>query len=118
MLFMVKFHVKQPDKMTQAELYDLWIKEGEAALIGKKGGVIKELYKVSGLKQVVAILDVPSHHDLDMTLASLPFNKESGLLDVEITPIHPYEEYYHDMKKAVMQIHVYSSDILGKGAIA
>jgi len=115
---MIRFHVKQPDKMTQAELYYLWIKEGDAALTAKKGGVIKELYKVSGLKQVIAILDVPSHHDLDMTLASLPFNKESGLLDVEITPIHPYEEYYHDMKKAVVQIQAYPSDIVRKRAIA
>jgi muconolactone delta-isomerase len=86
--------------MTQTELYTLWIKEGEAALAAKKQGMIKELYKVSGLRQVVAILDAPSSHDLDMALAGLPFNKESGLLDAEITPIHPYEEYYQDMKKA------------------
>ncbi|MBI2185074.1 MAG: MIase like protein, partial [Thaumarchaeota archaeon] len=55
-----------------------------------------------GLRQVLAIVDVPSNRDLDNALSGLPIIKEHGhSVELEILPIHPYEEYYEDMKKVL-----------------
>jgi muconolactone delta-isomerase len=102
MLFFIKLTVHQPSNMTQKDVYNVWLKEAEVAIGAKQSGVIKGLYKVSGLRQVLVILDVQSHRDLDRILSRAPLVKEIGHgVELEILPIYPYEEFAEDMKKAV-----------------
>lgn len=100
MLFLLWFKVKQPENVSQKQLMEIWKKEAEAALSAVKAGKIKGLYKVSGKREVVAIIDVNSHEELDEILETLPIMKELGhSVTVEVTPIHPYENFYELMKK-------------------
>lgn len=79
---------------------EIWTKEAEAALSAVKGGKIKGLYKVSGKREVVAILDVSSHEELDEILETLPITRELGhSVNVDVFPIHPYDNFYELMKK-------------------
>lgn len=100
MLFLLWFKVEQPVQLTQKQLMEIWKKEAEAALSAVKAGVVKGLYKVSGKREVVAIVEVKSHEELDQILETLPIMKEMGhSVHVEVHAIHPYENFYELMKK-------------------
>ncbi|MDT7876312.1 MAG: muconolactone Delta-isomerase family protein [Sulfolobaceae archaeon] len=100
MLFLLWFKVKQPEKLSQKELMEIWKREAEAALSAVKAGKIKGLYKVSGRREVVAIVDVNSHEELDEILETLPIMRELGhSVTVDVHAIHPYENFYELMKK-------------------
>jgi len=100
MLFLLWFKVSQPIQFTQKQLMEIWKKEAEAALSAVKAGKIKGLYKVSGKREVVAIVDVNSHEELDQILETLPITKEMGhSVSVEVHAIHPYENFYELMMK-------------------
>ncbi|ACP39168.1 muconolactone Delta-isomerase [Saccharolobus islandicus] len=100
MLFLLWFKIKQPTNITQKQLMEIWKREAEAAMPAVKAGKIKGLYKVTGRREVVAIIDVNSHEELDEILETLPIVKELGhSLTIEVTGIHPYENFYELMKK-------------------
>ncbi|MCG3108315.1 hypothetical protein L3N51_00596 [Metallosphaera sp. J1] len=100
MLYLVWFKIRQPKSLTQRHLMQIWQREAEAALPALKQGVIKGLWKVSGKREVVAVLDVNSHEQLDEILENLPIMKEMGYgVDIEVYPIHPYENFYELVKK-------------------
>jgi len=100
MLFLLWFKVSQPIQFTQKQLMEIWKKEAEAALSAVKASKIKGLYKVSGKREVVAIVDVNSHEELDQILETLPITKEMGhSVSVEVHAIHPYENFYELIKK-------------------
>ncbi len=102
MLFLLWFKVKQPESLNQKQLMEIWKREAEAALPAVKAGKIKGLYKVSGRREVVAIIDVNSHEELDETLETLPIMRELGhSVTVDVVAIHPYENFYELMKKLI-----------------
>jgi muconolactone delta-isomerase len=84
------------------ELWDEWEKEVDAAQGALKAGKIKDLYKVSGQRRVVGILDVESHEELDrIVMAGLPM---AHMLDFEeIVPIREYAEFADDVRKRWQQ---------------
>lgn len=103
MLFLLWFKVKQPEGLSQKQLMEIWKREAEAALPAVKTGKIKGLYKVSGRREVVAIVDVNSHQEIDQILENLPIIKELGhSVNVEIHAIHPYEDFYELIKKILL----------------
>jgi muconolactone delta-isomerase len=100
MLFLLWFKVAQPTNFNQKQLMEIWKKEAEAALEAVKAGKVKGLYKVTGKREVVAIIDVNSHEELDQILENLPIMKELGhSVSIEVHAIHPYENFYELMKK-------------------
>lgn len=100
MLYLLWFKVRQPESLNQKQLMEIWKKEAEAALPAVKVGKIKGLWKVSGKREVVAILDANSHEEIDEILETLPIMRELGhSVTVEVYPIHPYENFYELMKK-------------------
>lgn len=102
MLFLLWFKIKQPESISQKQLMEIWKREAEAALPAVKAGKIKGLWKVSGKREVVAILEANSHEEIDETLENLPIVKELGhSVTVDVYPIHPYENFYELMKKLI-----------------
>jgi Muconolactone delta-isomerase len=102
MLFLLWFKVKQPESISQKKLMEVWNGEAEAALEAVKAGKVKALYKVSGKREVVAIIDVNSHEELDEILENLPIIRELGhSVTIEVNPIHPYEKFHELMKKVI-----------------
>jgi muconolactone delta-isomerase len=100
MLFLLWFKVRQPERLSQQQLMEIWQREADAALAGVRAGKVKALYKVSGKREVVAVLEVGSHEELDAILEGTPLMKELGpWVDVDVYPIHPYENFRELIRK-------------------
>ncbi|HXV92071.1 MAG TPA: muconolactone Delta-isomerase family protein [Pseudonocardia sp.] len=84
--------------LTLDELWDEWEKEADAAQGAMSGGKIKTLYKVSGQRRVVGILDLESHDELDrIVMAGLPL--ANRLTFEEIVPVREYAGFADDLRK-------------------
>jgi muconolactone delta-isomerase len=69
--------------MSQEELWEAWEEEAEAALAAKEAGTVVGLYKVSGQRRVLAVLDVESHDELDrIWMGALPMARYLELKEV------------------------------------
>jgi muconolactone D-isomerase len=84
--------------MSADELWDLWEKEVDAAEGALKAGKIKHLYKVSGQRRVLGVIDAESHDELDaIIMAGLPM---SHVLEwEEIVPVREYTAFGADVRK-------------------
>jgi muconolactone delta-isomerase len=84
------------------ELWDEWEKEVDAAQGALEAGKIKHLFKVSGQRRVVGVLDVESHEELDrIVMAGLPM---AHMLNFEeIVPIREYSDFADDVRKRWQQ---------------
>jgi muconolactone D-isomerase len=96
MLFFFKVRV-EPKEMSLDELWNVWEKETEAALGDKDSGRIVAIYKVSGQRRVIGILDVESHDELDrIFMAALPM--AHYLEFEEILPLRAYQDFANDVR--------------------
>ncbi len=69
-----------PKGMSQDELWEAWEEEANAALAAKEAGKVVGLYKVSGQRRVLAVLDVEDHDELDQIwMAGLPMARHLEL---------------------------------------
>src|SRR5918912_3903967 len=99
MLFFVRFDVKQPENVTNADLVAIWKREAEAALGAMDAGAVKHLWKVSGERVVLAVIDLPTAEDLDRALAGLPIIREMGPgVTTTTLPIYEYRTFAEDLE--------------------
>jgi len=97
MLFFVKVRV-DPKGMSLDDLWNLWEKEAEGAKGAMKAGKVVALYKVSGQRRVIGILNMDSHDELDKVLmAGLPM--AHYLEFEEVLPVREYESFADDLKR-------------------
>ena len=98
MQFIVRFEVRQPENVSNAELVAIWKREAAAALGAMEAGAIKHAWKVAGQRVVIGVVEVPSHEDLDRALAGLPIIRElgSGVI-TEALPIYDYTTFASDL---------------------
>ena len=97
MLFFFKVRV-EPKELSLDQLWNIWEKEADAAMQAKAAGKVVALYKVSGQRRVVGIIDVESHDELDrIMMAALPMAHH--LEFEEILPVRTYESFADDVKR-------------------
>ncbi len=102
MLFFVRFDVHQPEGMSSRELVEIWDREADAALGAMEAGAVKHLWKVSGQRVVLGVLDMPDAETVDRALAGLPIITEmGGSVDTEVLPIYDYATFAADLKEAL-----------------
>ena len=100
MLYFLDFRVEYPATMSQKELFDIWSREGDAAIGAKEAGVVVDLWKCVGSRRVIAIVDVDGPDVLDQILLDLPIMKEHGQhVQVDVVPLRRYEEFVADVKE-------------------
>ena len=100
MQFLVRFEVKQPANVSNAELVAIWQREAAAALGAMEAGVVRHLWKVAGQRVVFGVVDLPSPEDLDRALGSLPIVRELGAgVTTEALPIYEYTTYAEDLNR-------------------
>lgn len=69
---------------------------------GNRAGKVVGLYKVSGQRRVLGILDVESHDELDRILmAGLPM--AHNLTMAEVLPVREYTAFAEDVKRRWQQ---------------
>lgn len=101
MLVFVDFRV-DPKDMSLDELWEAWDAEADAALGAIEAGKVVGLYKVSGQRRVLGILDVESHDELDRILmAGLPM--AHNLTMAEVLPVREYTAFAEDVKRRWQQ---------------
>jgi len=99
MLFHLDFQVGYSADMTQNDLFDIWTEEASAALGAKEAGVVVDLWKVVGERNVIAIVNVESHEMLDQILLDLPIMRRMGQhVQVNVRAIRTYEGFASDVK--------------------
>lgn len=99
MLFHLDFDVQYGGDMTQQDLFRIWAEEAEVALGAKKAGAVVDLWKVVGMRRVVAIVNVDSPDTLDQILFDLPIMKKMGqYVDVTVSALRRYEDFAADVK--------------------
>jgi muconolactone delta-isomerase len=102
MLFFVRFDVRQPDALPNADLVETWKREATAALGAVEAGAVKHLWKVAGQRVVLAVIDLPSGEDLDRALGGLPIIREmGGGVHTEAMPIYDYATFAADLEAGV-----------------
>jgi muconolactone delta-isomerase len=102
MQFIVRFEVKQPANVTNPELVAIWQREAVAALAAIDAGAVKHLWKVSGQRVVIAVVEVDSHEALDRALGGLPIFRELGAgVSTEALPIYDYSIFAEDLNQGV-----------------
>ena len=98
MLFFVRFDITQPANVSNSEIVGIWQREAAAALGAVEAGAVKHLWKVSGQRVVLAVIDLPSAEDLDRALAGLPIVREMGPgVKTEALPIYDYATFAEDL---------------------
>ena len=102
MLFFIRFDIQQPATMSNRELVEIWDREADAALGAVDAGAVPHLWKVSGQRVVIGILDLPDAESVDRALAGLPIVQEmGGGVKTEVLPIYDYHTFAADLKEAV-----------------
>jgi muconolactone delta-isomerase len=96
-LVFVDFRVN-PKEWSLNEMWDEWERETEAALEAVEAGKIVAIYKVSGQRRVLAVLDVESTDELDqIIMAGLPI--AHNLEIAEILPVREYAAFAEDVRQ-------------------
>jgi muconolactone delta-isomerase len=100
MQFFVRFYVQQPTDMSNQELLEIWDREADAALGALDAGALAHLWKVSGQRVVVGVMEMPDAESVDRALAGLPIIKEmGGAVKTEVLPIYEYRTFAGDLKE-------------------
>ena len=98
MQFLVRFNVKQPATVSNAELVAIWRREAEAAMGAMEAGAVKHLWKVAGQRVVIGVLELDSAEDVDRALGGLPVFREMGAgVVTEALPIYDYTTFAEDL---------------------
>lgn len=97
MLFFVKVRVNIEAFSSMDELWDAWEPETEAALSAKEAGKVVGIYKVSGQRRALLILDADSNDELDQILmAGLPMGHHLEM--EEVLPVRDYADFAADIR--------------------
>ena len=104
MQFLVRFDVHQPEDMSNRELLEIWDREADAALGAMDAGALTHLWKVSGQRVVVGVLELPDAESVDRALAGLPIITEmGGSVETEVLPIYEYRTFAADLKEQLKE---------------
>jgi muconolactone delta-isomerase len=102
MLFFVRFDIKQPSTLSNADLVGIWQREAVAAQGARDAGAVLHLWKVAGQRVVLAVVDLPSVEELDRALGGLPIIREMGDgIHTEAFPIYDYATFAEDLAAGV-----------------
>jgi muconolactone D-isomerase len=72
MLVMMTADLSKPEGLSNKDFFEIWRQESVAAIEAVKAGAIKNIWKVAGEYQIIAVLDVDSGDQIDEILHSLP----------------------------------------------
>jgi muconolactone D-isomerase len=87
-----------PEGLTLDELWEVWEEETKAALGAMEAGKIVALYKVSGQRRVIGVLDAESTDELDqIIMAGLPMAEY--LTFEQVLPVREYASFAEGIRR-------------------
>jgi len=99
----IMLHVKlvKPESASNKEFFEVWQQESDAVLAAVKAGAIKNVWKVAGKYEVMAVLEVENADQMDEALHSLPVwrNGYAHIVpEITWTPLRSYENWAEQLK--------------------
>ena len=99
----VMMHAKlaKPEGASNKEFFEVWRQESVAAMEAVKAGAIKNIWKVAGKYEVIAVLEVDDGDQLDDIVHSLPIWRLGYahiVPEVNWTPLRPYANWAEQLK--------------------
>jgi muconolactone delta-isomerase len=91
----------KPESASNKEFFEIWYKESVAAIEALKQGAIKNIWKVAGKYEVVAVMEVESGDDLDAIVHSLPIWKLGYahiVPEISWIPLRSYQNWSNQLK--------------------
>lgn len=87
--------LRKPDRMSHQEFFGVWKQETEAVLAARDAGVIKQVWKVPGRYEVIAVVEIASVDQIDPMTHSLPFFKlgYDYAVDFQWTLLGSYDDW-------------------------
>mgnify|MGYP002629615003 CR=1 FL=1 len=88
--------IAKPESASNAEFFEVWRKESVAAIEALNAGAIKNIWKVAGKYEVIAVMEVNSGADMDAIIHSLPIwtlGYAHMVPEVNWTPLHAYANW-------------------------
>ena len=92
----------KPESLSNEEFFEIWRQESVAALEAVKAGAIKSIWKVAGVYQVLAVVDVDSGDQIDEIVHNLPIWKLGYahiVPEITWTPLRSYENWGEQLKE-------------------
>jgi muconolactone D-isomerase len=87
-----------PKGLSLDELWEVWEEETKAALGAMEAGKIVALYKVSGQRRVIGVLDAESTDELDqIIMAGLPMAEY--LTFEQVLPVREYASFAEGIRR-------------------
>lgn len=87
-----------PKGLSLDELWEVWEEETKAALGAMEAGKIVALYKVSGQRRVIGVLDAESTDELDqIIMAGLPMDEY--LTFEQVLPVREYASFAEGIRR-------------------
>jgi muconolactone delta-isomerase len=94
--------LEKPAETDNKEFFEVWRQESVAALEAVKAGAIKNIWKVAGKFEVIAVLEINAGDDLDAAVHSLPIWKLGYAhiaKDISWTILRPYANWAEQLKE-------------------
>ncbi len=86
----------KPESLSNKAFFEVWRQESVAVLEALKQGAIKNVWKVAGKYEVVAVMEVDSGDDMDAIVHGLPIWKQGYahiVPEVNWIPLRSYENW-------------------------
>jgi muconolactone delta-isomerase len=92
----------KPEGLSNHEFFEIWRQESVAALEAVKAGAIKNIWKVAGVYQVLAVIEVDNGDQIDEIVHNLPIWKLGYahiVPEITWTPLRPYANWGEQLKE-------------------
>ncbi len=102
MEFLLWAKLAKPADASNKEFFEVWRQESVAALEAYKAGAIKQIWKVSGKYEVLAVVEVDNSDDLDAIVHNLPIWKLGYahiVVELNWIPLRPYANWAEQLKE-------------------
>ena len=102
MLIMLTVDIEKPEGMSNKDFFEVWRKESVAAMEAYKAGAIKNIYKVAGKYQIMAIMEVDDGDQMDEIIHSLPIwslGYAHIAKNITWTALRPYENWAKQLEE-------------------
>lgn len=99
---LLRAKLAKPESLSNKEFFEVWRQESVAALEAVKAGAIKNIWKVAGVYEVLAVVEVDSGDQIDEIVQSLPIWKTGHahiVPEISWTPLRPYANWAAHLEK-------------------
>lgn len=101
MEIMMRAKLAKPAGTDNKEFFSVWLNESKAAIQALDAGLIKQIWKVAGKYEVIAVFEVESGDQMDAMVHALPIWQEGYahvVTDIEWIPLRPYRNWNKDLE--------------------